>query len=208
MSFFYFRRSPHSMKRLYNRIARFYGQIAGLLDQVLDPVVKQRIATLPNISSSTALEYACGTGMLSLKLAPLFKSVLSRDLSSKMLEIAKKRAGNSFTSLHFSEGNILSIDEPENSYDYVFVSFALHLFPLETEKAILQRLYLIARKAVFIIDHDRKWSLLDAIAEWLEGGYYDQFIKFDFKSIAREINCTSFSEEEFTRCRLLMFSHE
>lgn len=207
MGIFYFRRSPQAMQRLYNRIARFYGGIAGKLDQILEPVVRQRIATLPDISSSTALEYACGTGLLSLKLAPLFKSVESRDISSKMLEIAKNRAGNSFNNLHFSEGNILAIDESEKSYDYVFVSFALHLFPLETEKLILQQLYNIARKAVFIIDHDRKWSFLDAIAEWVEGGYYDQFIKFDFKSIASEINCSSFSEEEFTRCRLLTFSH-
>jgi ubiquinone/menaquinone biosynthesis C-methylase UbiE len=195
------------MQRLYNHIARFYGRIAGQLDQILEPVIRQRIASIPDASSSTALEYACGTGLLSLKLAPIFKVVNSRDISSKMLEIANFRAGKSFNNLHFSEGNILSIDEPEKSYDYVFVSFALHLFPLETEKAILQQLYKIARKAVFIIDHDRKWSLLDAIAEWIEGGYYDQFITFDFKSIANEINCTSFSEEEFTRCRLLTFSH-
>jgi ubiquinone/menaquinone biosynthesis C-methylase UbiE len=192
---------------LYNRIARLYGHIAGELDRILEPVIRTRIATLPDLSSSTALEYACGTGLLSLKLAPLFKSVHSRDISSKMLEIAKNRAGNLYNNLHFSEGNILSIDEKDKSYDYVFVSFALHLFPLDTEKAILRKLYKIARKAVFIIDHDRKWSFLDAIAEWIEGGYYDQFIKFDFKSIAGEINCTSFSEEEFTRCRLLSFRH-
>jgi ubiquinone/menaquinone biosynthesis C-methylase UbiE len=195
------------MQRLYNRIARFYGHIAGELDQVLDPVVRQRIATLPDASSSTALEYACGTGMLSLKLAPVFKTVHSRDISSGMLEIAKKRAGNSYVNLQFFEGNILAIDEQEKSYDYVFVSFALHLFPLETEKRILQKLYKIARKAVFIIDHDRKWRLLEAIAEWLEGGYYDQFIKFDFKKIAEEIGCRSFKEEPFDRCRLLTFSN-
>jgi ubiquinone/menaquinone biosynthesis C-methylase UbiE len=195
------------MQRLYNRIARFYGHIAGQLDQILDPVVKQRIATLPDASSSTALEYACGTGILSLKLAPLFKTVHSRDISTGMLDIAKKRAGNSFNNLQFSEGNILAIDEPENSYDYVFVSFALHLFPLETEKTIIRNLFKTARKAVVIIDHDRNWRLLMAITEWLEGGYYDQFIKFDFKKIACEINCISFSEEEFTMCRLLTFSY-
>lgn len=205
MSFFYFRRSSKAMKRLYNRIARFYGHIAGELDQVLDPVVK-RIASLPDVSSSTALEYACGTGMLSLKLAPVFEAVHSRDISSGMLDIAKKRAGNSFNNLQFSEGNILAIDEPEKSYDYVFVSFALHLFPLETEKNILQQLFKIARKGVLIIDHDRNWRLLMAITEWLEGGYYDQFIKFDFKKIAEEIGCSSFSEEPFEMCRLLTFS--
>jgi ubiquinone/menaquinone biosynthesis C-methylase UbiE len=194
------------MQRLYNRIARFYGHIAGELDRIIDPVIRQRIATIPDTSSSTALEYACGTGLLSLKLAPIFKSVHSKDISSKMLEIAKKSAGNSFNNLHFSEGNILAIDETEKSYDYVFVSFALHLFPLETEKTILEQLYKIARRAVFIIDHDRKWRLPEAIAEWMEGSYYDQFIKFDFKSIAGQINCSSFSEEAFTRCRLLTFS--
>jgi ubiquinone/menaquinone biosynthesis C-methylase UbiE len=195
------------MKRLYNRIAKIYGHLTGPLDQIYDTIIEKRLSKIPNSSSCTALEYACGTGLLSLKLSPLFQSVKSRDLSSGMLEIARRKAGTSFKNVTFSEGDILNIDEPDKSFDYVFVSFALHLFPLETEKQILKNLCRVARKAVFIIDHSRKWDLPipTAIVEWIEGGYYDQFIRYDFKKIAGEIGCSSFSEEPFTRSMLLSF---
>ena len=194
------------MKRLYNRIAGIYSYLSGGLSEILGEVIEQKIAKIPDISSCTALEYACGTGNLSLQLSPLFKTVTSHDLSVKMLDIARKRAGTSYSNLTFSEGDILNISKPDKSYDYAFVSFALHLFPYETEVSIIRNLCSVARKGVFIIDHAQKWNFAEAIIEWLEGGYYDQFIKFDFEKVAAEVNCKSFNKVEFERCTLFMFT--
>lgn len=205
MSSLHFRRSSLSMKRLYNRIAGIYKHVSGGLGEILDIVIEQKISKIPDISSSTALEYACGTGNLSLKLSPLFKTVSSRDISSKMLDVARERAGSSYKNLVFSEGDILNINENEKSYDYAFVSFALHLFPHETEVLIIRNLCRVARKGVFIIDHQRKWTLSEAIIEWIEGGYFDEFIKYDFKKIADTAGCRSFSEEPFKNCTLFTF---
>jgi ubiquinone/menaquinone biosynthesis C-methylase UbiE len=204
-SFPYYRRSHHAMMRLYNRIHHFYGSIEKSLGPKIDEIVRQKIATLPDVSSSTALEYACGSGLLSLKLAPLFKSVTSRDASTGMLSRARMRAKEAGAGVLFREGNILAIDEEEKSYDYIFVQFALHLFPLETEKEILKKLCSVARKAVIIIDHNRKWSFPAAIVEWMEGGYYEQFIKQDFGAVARDIGCRSFEETEIEECLVLSF---
>ncbi len=202
------RRSAHSMRRLYDHIYRFYGVFEWTLGPKIDQILQEKIAILPDLSSSTALEYACGTGLLSLKLATMFKSVRSYDFSTGMLERAKAQARKVGSPVNFYEGDLLDIREPANSYDYVFVSFALHLFPSETEKEILKRLCLVARKSVFIIDHGRKWSLGIAFFEWLEGSYYDQFIQTEFKEFSQEIGCKRFEEIEIEGLMVLHFSEK
>jgi ubiquinone/menaquinone biosynthesis C-methylase UbiE len=193
------------MRRLYNRIYRYYGNVERELGPKIDVIIKDKVAILPDAAESTVLEYCCGSGLLSLKLSKIFKSITSRDLSVGMLSRARERAKSSGCTVNFSEGNILEINEPDNSFNYVFVSFALHLFPYETEKQILLNFSRIARKCVFIIDHGRKWKLPIAIAEWLEGSYYDQFIKYDFKRIASEMGCSSFEESQIEDCLVLKF---
>jgi ubiquinone/menaquinone biosynthesis C-methylase UbiE len=201
----YYRRSFRAMRRMYNRIYRFYGRIEKVLNPKIDKIIAEKIIPLPNKEDSSVLEYACGSGLLSLKLAPYFKSVTARDLSTGMLRRAKERAKQAGVSVDFSEGDILAITEQAKSYDYVFVSFALHLFPLETEKEILRKLYTVAKKAVIIIDHGRTWSFSSAITEWIEGGYYDKFIQQDFKPIANEFECRSFQEDQIENCTVLIF---
>jgi len=200
-----FRRSTHAMKQLYNRIYRIYGIFEKSLDPKIESIVQKKIAVVSNLSTCAALEYACGSGLLSLKLAPLFKSVSSRDISIKMLERAKIRAKYKGYAVHFSEGNLLAIDEQDKSFDYVFISCALHLFPPDVEEEILKKLCTVAKKAVIIIDHGRKWSFSAAVVEWFEGSFYDQFIKIDFKSLAERIGCKTFEEEQIENVTVLSF---
>lgn len=198
-----YRRSVDAMKRLYNRIHRYYGGTERYLGPKIDKIVQEKISVLPDIYGSTALEYCCGSGTLSLKLAELFESVTAKDLSTGMLERARERAKNAGCYIQFCEGNVLDIDEPDKSYDYVFISFGLHLFPIETEKEILKRLCSVARRAVIIIDHGRKWNFPIAVVEWFEGSYYDQFIKYDFSSVMHDIGCQAFEEAETEDCMVL-----
>lgn len=203
-----FRRSQHDMKRLYNRISGFYEKIENSLGPKIDTVVNHKISGISGCAGASALEYCCGSGLLTLKLAPHFKSVTAKDQSAKMLERAESRAHDAqISNTSFIEGDILDIVELPESYDYVFVSFALHLFPIDKEIEILDKLFIIAKKAVFIIDHNRKWTLPVAFVEWLEGSHYDKFIKTDFAGIAHRIGCTSYKEEEIEECMVLSFSH-
>jgi ubiquinone/menaquinone biosynthesis C-methylase UbiE len=200
-----YRRSLNAMQRMYNRIHRFYGRVEKTLGPRIEAVVQRKIAPLPGISSATALEYACGSGLLSLKLAPLFRSVTGRDLSTGMLGRAHERAEKAGIAVTFREGNLLAIDEKDKSYDYVFISFALHLFPPETEIEILKKLCAVARQAVIIIDHGRAWKLSVAIVEWMEGGYYDRFIHQDFAEMARQAGCRLLEETQMEDCTVLTF---
>jgi ubiquinone/menaquinone biosynthesis C-methylase UbiE len=194
------------MKRLYNWFHNYYGSIEKSLGPKLDKIINGSMGGLPGAKNKTALEYACGSGLLSLKLARLFGSVEGRDLSEGMIGRARGRAAEEGAgNATFRIGNILAPDEEADSYDYVFVSFALHLFSPETEIKILKQLLRIAREAVIIIDHGRKWNIATAIIEWLEGGYYDVFIRQDFGQFAKTIGAARFSEEEIEDCSVLMF---
>jgi ubiquinone/menaquinone biosynthesis C-methylase UbiE len=193
------------MRRLYNRIHKYYGAVERTLGPKIDVIIRTKITQIPHVSEYTALEYACGSGLLTLKLAPHFKSVTGRDLSSGMLARAAERAEGVIGNVSFREGDICSIDETDGSYDYVFVSFALHLFPPVQEKEILQNLLSVSRKGVIIIDHGRRWSMKTAFVEWLEGSYYDRFIKTDFSAMADAIGCSSFDETDIEDCLLMTF---
>lgn len=200
------RRSVDSMKRFYDWFHKYYGGIEKAIGRSLEGVVEKKLAALPGASLKNALEYACGSGSLTLELAKLFKSVRSRDLSKGMLERAKKRAVDAgLTNVTLCEGSMLQPDEPNKSYDYVFISFALHLFSPGDEKRILLALLSIARSAVVIIDHPKKWGLMTAFVEWIEGSYYDRFIRLDFSAIAKEIGAGKFEETEIMDCSVMIF---
>jgi ubiquinone/menaquinone biosynthesis C-methylase UbiE len=190
------RRPPESMKRLYNGFYRYYGLVEGSVGPKVERIISAHIAGLPGIEQKTAIEYACGSGMLALRLAKVFRSVDGRDASIGMLERARSKAKAQNRPVHFSEGDILRISESAESFDYAFVSFALHLFSASEEKRILENLLGVARVAVMVIDHGRKWNPLTAFVEWVEGSYYDRFITLDFGKIAKEIGAGGFLESQ------------
>ena len=205
MGIFSKRRSPDSMKRLYNWFFKYYHRIERHLDPMLDEVVAQKIRPLPGIDTMTAADFACGTGMLTLKLASLFKQVTGIDQSAGMLGRARARAESLGQSVRFVKGSLLDIQDQDASFDWVFVSFALHLFPPDTEAKILEDLLRISTQGVFIIDHPRTRSFMTALVERLEGSWYDQFIRTDFASIADRIGAASFEEDEIDDCMVLVF---
>ena len=62
------RRSVHSMKCAYDgTVYRIYGLIERFLVPKIDIIIHEKIAKIPNLSSYTAIEYACGSGILALK---------------------------------------------------------------------------------------------------------------------------------------------
>lgn len=194
------------MKRFYDWFHKYYGGIEKSLGPVLDEVLREKIGAFAGRESKTVLEYACGSGLLSLKLAGHFSSVEGRDASSGMIGRAlMRRDAMGVANASFRAGNILEPDERPGSYDYVFVSFALHLFAPEVARVILGKLIAIAREAVVIIDHGRKWEFMTALVEWIEGSFYDKFIRMDFVPIAREIGASRLDEEQIADCTVMVF---
>jgi ubiquinone/menaquinone biosynthesis C-methylase UbiE len=165
------RRSVDSMRRLYNWFYRFYPLIEKSIEPTHDRIMRTISPFFTQIRNKTAIDYACGTGSLAVLLASYFGAVDGRDLSPAMLGRARKKAAQSGKSIRFDVGNILEIKEPDRSFNYVFVSFALHLFSPEKIGEILVNLTIVSREKVIIIDHPRTWDVFTAFMEWIEGSY-------------------------------------
>lgn len=193
------------MKNLYNWFHHFYSIVERSLGSSVAAVVDSVVSAIPEVRTKRAVEYACGSGLLTLKLAEYFSHIEGRDVSQGMLGKAKKRMNTAGHTAVFSEGNILEINAPDNSCDWAFVSFALHLFSPEEETIILSQLIRISREGVIIIDHKKRWNPAVAFIEWLEGSYYDIFIKTDFALIAKKLQCTSFKETIIKHSSVMIF---
>lgn len=202
---FFPRRSPDSFRKGYNRFSRFYGLLEKPTIKVLQQVMAKHFPPSPDFKEKSIIEYGCGSGCLSIELAKRFKTVNAKDISEGMLERARRYARKSGVSVEFSWGNLLDITEEDNSYDYIFLSFSLHLFTPVDQERILRELLRIAREKVVIIEHTRKWNPLIAMIEWIEGSYYDTFIKTDFSPIAQRIDARYFSEISCDLYTLLLF---
>lgn len=81
----------------------------------------------------TVLELACGTGLLSVKIAPMVKQLEATDFSAEMIEQAKKKPHSS--KLYFSVKDATSLPYAPGSFDAAVVSNALHIMP-DPQKAL------------------------------------------------------------------------
>ncbi|MBN2344597.1 MAG: class I SAM-dependent methyltransferase [Deltaproteobacteria bacterium] len=182
-----YHRSTDSMKQFYERIHGLYWFVEKYMGHCLTDVMSELSARIPLSGRLTALEYCCGSGLLTIELSQYFEAVTARDLSPKMLARAQKRTARK-SNISFSEGNVLHIDDPDSCADYAFISFGLHLFSPTDRKEILRQLLRTARKEVIIIEHLPKVELLVALAEWLEGSHYFDFVNTEWRKVADELN--------------------
>ena len=83
----------------------------------------------------TVLELACGTGLLSVRLAGSVKLLEATDFSEEMIWQAKAKTHSS--RLHFSVQDATSLPYAEETFDAAVISNALHIMP-EPEKALAE----------------------------------------------------------------------
>ena len=83
----------------------------------------------------TVLELACGTGLLSVRIAGSVKLVEATDFSEEMIRQAKAKAHSS--RLHFSVQDATNLPYTPGTFDAVVISNALHIMP-EPEKALAE----------------------------------------------------------------------
>lgn len=72
------------------------------------------------------LECACGTGMLSVCIAPKCARLTATDFSEKMLVQAKKKCGK-FKNVTYENSDITALSYPDASFDKVIAGNVIHL---------------------------------------------------------------------------------
>jgi 2-polyprenyl-3-methyl-5-hydroxy-6-metoxy-1,4-benzoquinol methylase len=74
-----------------------------------------------------AMEFGCGTGLISMAVAPMLKSVLAVDMSENMLAVLKEKITEDNVENIFPRHLDFTKDElPEERFDLIFSSMALH----------------------------------------------------------------------------------
>lgn len=92
-----------------------------------------RVASYIN-SGDQVLECACGTGMISSKVAPKCERLIATDFSQNMLKKASKKC-RKYSNASFEFGNIMELNFEDESFDKVIAGNVIHLLD-EPYKAI------------------------------------------------------------------------
>ena len=79
-------------------------------------------------NTDRVLECACGTGAISIFIAPVCKELLATDYSVGMLKQAKKKLKN-YDNIEYKMVDITDIEAEDNTFDIVVAGNVIHLLP-------------------------------------------------------------------------------
>ncbi|MEW5940700.1 MAG: methyltransferase domain-containing protein [Chloroflexota bacterium] len=109
----------------YDRLSRWYDLIGGSSER---PARERGIEALDIQPGERALEIGCGTGQSLPMLASAAGEagrVVGLDLSAGMLRVARKRGAR----IHLAQGDGTRLPFASETFDALFLSFTLELFP-------------------------------------------------------------------------------
>lgn len=101
-------------------------------------------------SESEVFEFGCGTGSTAIAHSPYVKHIDAIDISSKMLEIAQRKAdAASVGNISFKQSTLEDFESPTEAYDVAMAHSILHL--IENAGAASKRLFeLLKPGGVFV----------------------------------------------------------
>ncbi|MCZ7372206.1 MAG: class I SAM-dependent methyltransferase [Candidatus Methanoperedens sp.] len=100
--------------------------------------------------SDVVLDYGCWTGLISNEIAGNVKVIHAIDISSKMIEIAKRKAeGRKIENIDYEHSTIFDERYKRGSFDVILVFYILHL--LEDTPKVMQRINELLKPGGMII---------------------------------------------------------
>lgn len=100
--------------------------------------------------SNIVLDYGCGTGTTSCEIANRVKEIHAIDISSKMIEIAKRKAGASkVENINFVQTDIFDKRYKKESFDVILAFNMLHT--VANPQVVIRRVYeLLKPEGLFV----------------------------------------------------------
>ena len=139
------------------------------------------------------LDVATGTGAQAYELAKLGHEVLGIDLSSEMLEQAKKKCGQELK-LGFQQVDATDIPFGDSFFDASSISFGLHDMPYEVDLLVLKEMKRVTKNngKILIVDYMEPRKHLVArfshqIVSLYETVNYKPFIERGLETILKEV---------------------
>jgi len=109
---------------------------------------------LQNTENMTVVDLGCGTGATSICAAGLFKAVYAVDVSSAMIENARKKPGGNLLNLKFVNAGFLGYEHAGEPADLVITKAALHHLPDFWKQIALLRMNRILKMGGLLYIHD------------------------------------------------------
>jgi 2-polyprenyl-3-methyl-5-hydroxy-6-metoxy-1,4-benzoquinol methylase len=127
-----------------NKSEKFWNRAADQSDKQDNEMDQTYIKTIENTkthlnSSDIVLDYACGTGIITNEIAGNVKKIHAIDITSKMIEVAKRKAGGrNIENIHFAQSTIFDERFKRETFNVILAFNILHL--LEDTQKVIQRI--------------------------------------------------------------------
>jgi len=115
------------VRRLFHTIADRYDLITRLLSYGQDRRWKARLVALAPPEGGRALDLASGTGDIAFALAARGWRVAALDLTHRMLQLARAKAGSS--AVTFVTGDMMALPFPSSTFDLVSTGYGIRNVP-------------------------------------------------------------------------------
>jgi ubiquinone/menaquinone biosynthesis C-methylase UbiE len=172
-------------RRFWDRYARFYDlEIKAFNGRAYAEMYRMMGSSLS--LDMNVLEVATGTGVIALNIAIYVKNIEAIDFSPKMIETAKKKKAPQ--NVKFSVEDATALSFPDEAFDAVIISNAMHVMP-EPEKALANIRRVLRPKGLLIAPNyahghmtDSTWSFnakilkligFETYAKWMTEEYVD-----------------------------------
>lgn len=132
---------------IWDKVAGVYDGFIKLMNRDASARLQDEVASLLT-PGDRVLECACGTGLLTIAMAPRCESLLATDFSPRMLETAAAKCRNC-SNVTFQPGNILHINQPDSSFDVVVAANVIHL--LDDPHQALQEMQRVCRSGGLMV---------------------------------------------------------
>jgi ubiquinone/menaquinone biosynthesis C-methylase UbiE len=164
-------RSKESTRASYDRMSRWYDRVAGSTEKKYQEL---GIQMLKAAEGERILEIGCGTGNSLSSLARnvgIDGKVIGLDISEGMLTVARRKIGLAAQSsqVELCQGDGLKLTFASNSFDAIFMSFALELFDTPEISVVLRECRRVVRSGgricvVALSKAKRRWTV--DLYEW------------------------------------------
>lgn len=179
----------------WDNVAGIYDLFVNLYNGKTHKKLCQKISTMIK-KEDKILECACGTGIITLCVAPKCRTLIATDFSKNMLKKAKKKCRN-YPNVSFRKADIFSLPYPDEHFDKVIAANVLHL--LKEPYQALNELYRVCKNGGQIIlpnyiniEKNKKVSLVSRILDkigvnfqqaFTEKSYKDFFLNAGYKTL-------------------------
>ena len=147
---------------------------------------------IPLSKNMSALEYGCGTGLLSFALRPHVGDITLADSSGGMLTVLKRKIEeNEFENLSVVQIDLTNDQVPSQRYDLLYTLMVLHHIPDTAH--ILSRFHTLLNEGGYLCIAD-----LDEEGGLFHGAGFDGHNGFERADLKRKLLDTGFMNVRFT----------